>query len=231
MGKNNLAIGLRRSFGAGLLVIVPVLLTIWIIVQLFNLFSGVLDGPLTLLIGGTESLEAPMPLLSWAGVKVGHLVPLMSLVALVVTILLLGVVARNVLGARVLAFGERVLIRIPIIRRVYMAVSQISETFLGEKKGAFQRAVMFEYPREGMWSVGFVTSDSGGELPTGLEEDSYYHIFLPTTPNPTSGFMLVIPKEQCVDLGVPVEDALKLIISGGAVSLEKPPGAPASEEE
>lgn len=218
---------MRRSFGAGLLVIVPVLLTIWIIVQLFNLFSGVLDGPIGLLLGGEDSLEAPLLL----GLKVGHLVPLMSLIALVLTILLLGFLARNMIGARLIAFGERILDRIPIIRRVYRAVRQISETFLGEKRGAFQRAVMFQYPREGMWSVGFVTSDSGGDLPTGQKRGSYYHIFLPTTPNPTSGFMLVIPKEQCVDLGVPVEDALKLIISGGAVSLGNPPGAPASEEE
>jgi uncharacterized membrane protein len=206
--------GIRRSFGAGVIVLVPLLLTIWIIEQLFNLLSGVLYGPISLIFGGAEQLEDPLLL----GLRVEHLVPVLSILALLLIIFLLGLLARNVLGARALAFGDRVLTRIPIIRRVYTAVSQISEAFLSSKKGAFKRAVLFEYPRRGMWSVGFVTNDEASNALQNMPPDDYYFIFLPTTPNPTSGFMLIIPRKDCVDLAMPVEDALKLIISGGAVN-------------
>jgi uncharacterized membrane protein len=196
------------------IVLVPLLLTIWIIEQLFNLLSGVLYGPVSLIFGGAEHLDDPLLL----GLRVEHLVPVLSLLALLLIIFILGLIARNVLGARALAFGERILIRIPIIRRIYLAVSQISDAFLSNKKGAFKRAVLFEYPRRGMWSVGFVTNDEGSSALQHMPPDDYYFVFLPTTPNPTSGFMLVIPQKDCVDLAMPVEDALKLIISGGAVN-------------
>jgi len=216
--RNRLKTGIRRSFGAGVIFLVPLLLTVWIIEQLFNLLSGVLYGPVSLIFGGAEGLENSLPLLGWSGLRVEHLVPVLSILALLLIIFLLGLVARNVLGARALNFGERVLARIPIIRRVYLAVSQISEAFLSNKKGAFKRAVLFEYPRPGMWSVGFVTNDEASNALQNMPPDDYYFIFLPTTPNPTSGFMLIVPQKDCVDLAMPVEDALKLIISGGAVN-------------
>jgi len=211
-------VSLRRSFTAGLLVLVPLLLTIWIADRLFRVISGVLDGPVTLLLGGSAQLEIPFPLLGWAGVKTGHLVPVLSILALIMIILILGMVARNVIGARTLHYGEQVLAQIPIIRRIYLAVRQISEVFLSEKKTAFKRAVMFEYPRKGVWSVGFVTMDTPSEATCNLPDRSCYHIFLPTSPNPTSGYMLIIPKKECQELDMPVEDALKLVISGGSIS-------------
>ena len=220
---------IRRSFAAGVLVLVPLLLTIWIIEQLFNLLSSVFFGPVSLIFGGADHLADPLPLLGWSGLRVEHLVPVLSILALLLIIFVLGLIARNVLGARALAFGERLLTRIPIIRRIYLAVSQISEAFLSNKKGAFKRAVLFEYPRRGMWSVGFVTSEEAGGPLRNMPPDDYYFIFLPTTPNPTSGFMLVVPQSDCVDLAMPVEDALKLIISGGAVNPVAPPeGEPAT---
>jgi len=217
--------GIRRSFGAGVIVLVPLLLTVWIIEQLFNLLSSVFYGPISLIFGGADRLEDPLPLLGWSGVRVEHLVPVLSILALLLIIFILGLIARNVLGARALRFGERILIRIPIIRRIYLAVSQISDAFLSNKKGAFKRAVLFEYPRRGMWSVGFVTNEEASETLRNMPPDDYYFIFLPTTPNPTSGFMLVVPQKDCVELAMPVEDALKLIISGGAVNpTASPPG-------
>ena len=214
---------LRLSFAAGLLVLVPLLLTLWIVEQLFKILSGVFDGPVAWLWGGAEGLAEPLPLLGWAGIKVGHLVPIVSIIALLLIILLLGIFARNIVGARLLRFGEVLLHRIPIINRIYMAVRQISETFLSSQKGAFKKAVLFEYPRQGIWSVGFVTRESGADLNCDLDDEDVYHIFLPTTPNPTSGFMLIIPRADCHELRMPVEDALKLIISGGAVSPDKLP--------
>ncbi|MFC1559265.1 DUF502 domain-containing protein [Gemmatimonadota bacterium] len=217
--------GIRRSFAAGLIVLLPLLLTIWILEQLFNLVSGILFGPVSMLFGGADRLEDPLPLIGWSGLRVEHLVPIISILALLLIIFMLGLIARNVLGARALAFGNRILTRIPIIRRVYVAVSQISEAFLSSKKGAFKRAVLFQYPRPGMWSVGFVTNEHAGNILANLPADDYYFIFLPTTPNPTSGFMLVVPQKDCRDLEMPVEDALKLIISGGAVNPVAPPAS------
>jgi uncharacterized membrane protein len=146
------------------------------------------------------------------------MVPVLSILALILMILVLGMIARNVIGARALRYGEELLTQIPIIRRIYIAVQQISEVFLGEKKTAFKRAVMFEYPRKGIWSVGFVTLESPSEASCNLPNGPCYHIFLPTSPNPTSGYMLIIPKKDCIALDMPIEDALKLVISGGSVS-------------
>lgn len=229
MKNGKIATGVRRSFAAGVLVLVPLLLTIWIIEQLFNLLSSVLYGPVSLIFGGADRLDDPLPLLGWSGLRVEHLVPVLSILALLLIIFMLGLIARNVLGARALAFGERILTRIPIIRRIYVAVSQISKAFLSSKKGAFKRAVLFEYPRKGMWSVAFVTNEDPGNALKNMPPDDYYFIFLPTTPNPTSGFMLIVPRNDCVDLDMPVEDALKLIISGGAVNPGDPPAGKTTE--
>ncbi|MFC1499712.1 DUF502 domain-containing protein [Candidatus Zixiibacteriota bacterium] len=217
-GNGRIKTGVRRSFAAGLIVLVPLLLTLWIIEQLFNLVSGVLFGPVSLIFGGADRLNDPLPLVGWSGLRVEHLVPVLSILALLLIIFLLGVIARNVLGARALAFGDRILTRIPIIRRIYVAVSQISQAFLSSQKGAFKRAVLFQYPHPGMWSVGFVTNENARDTLVNMPPADYYFIFLPTTPNPTSGFMLVVPQADCIDLAMPVEDALKLIISGGAVN-------------
>ncbi|MFC1629284.1 DUF502 domain-containing protein, partial [Gemmatimonadota bacterium] len=222
-GNGRITTGVRRSFAAGLLVLLPLLLTIWILEQLFNLVSSVLFGPVSMIFGGAGRLEDPLPLIGWSGLRVEHLVPVLSILALLLIIFMLGLIARNVLGARALAFGNRIMTRIPIIRRVYVAVSQISEAFLSSQKGAFKRAVLFQYPRPGMWSVGFVTNENAGNILVNLPADDYYFIFLPTTPNPTSGFMLIVPQKDCIDLAMPVEDALKLIISGGAVNPVSPP--------
>jgi uncharacterized membrane protein len=209
---------LRKYFVGGLLVLIPLFLTLWIVTSLFRLFSGFLAAPIGWLLGDTGILEQPLPLLEWAGVQVGDLVPLLSLVALFLLIILTGVIARNYLGSRLFALGESIMARIPIIRRIYLAVQQISQALFSDRADVFRRAVMIEYPRKGIWSVGFVTSDSEGELEHGATVEPHYHIFLPTTPNPTSGFMLIVPKSDCIDLDMPVQEALKLVISGGAVT-------------
>ena len=202
-------------------------LTAWIVVWLFRLFSGILARPMAWLVG-QQTLGRPFPGLGWLGLEIGHLVPLVSILALMLLILAAGALARNFIGQRMLRTGERILTRIPVIRRIYVAVSQISEALLSDRKGVFRRAVMFEYPRRGTWSVGFVTSESRGEVDRVTPGVPHYHIFLPTTPNPTSGYLLIVPQEECIDLDMSVEDALKLIISGGAVT---PEDVAALEEE
>ncbi|MFO7768660.1 MAG: DUF502 domain-containing protein [bacterium] len=219
MARRTVMQRVRLHFGAGLLVLIPLFLTAWIVAWLFRLLSGILAGPMAMLVG-RQTLDRPFPGMGWIGLEIGHLVPLVSILALVVLILAAGAVARNFIGQRMLRTGERLLTRIPVIRRIYMAVSQISEALLSDRKGVFRRAVLFEYPRRGTWSVGFVTSPSRGEVDRVTPGVPHYHIFLPTTPNPTSGYLLIVPQEECVDLEMSVEDALKLIISGGAVTPE-----------
>jgi uncharacterized membrane protein len=150
-------------------------------------------------------------------------VPVASLVLLVVLIVVTGFVARNILGSRLLGLGESLVARIPIIRRIYTAVRQISHALLADQQQAFRRVVMFEYPRKGVWSIGFVTAETHQGMSPLDRSDPSYHIFLPTTPNPTSGYLLIVPKEECVDLDMPVQEALKLVISGGAVIPENHP--------
>ena len=214
---------LRKYFVGGLLVIIPVVITIWIVERLFGFFSGFLRGPVTLLLGGPDVLRQPLPLLEWAGARVEHLVPVASVFLLVFLIVATGFVTRNYLGSRLLSLGEAILGRIPIIRRIYTAVRQIIYALLSDRQQAFRRAVMFEYPRKGVWSIGFVTAERAdmiGEPEEGAPGDRHYHVFLPTTPNPTSGYFLIVPKKDCVELDMPVQEALKLVISGGAVMPE-----------
>ena len=181
---------LRRYFVGGLLVLIPILFTLWIVERLFTFLSGFLVGPVISLLGGHEALLSPLPLLGGLGLRVGHLVPATS----------------------VIMVGQ-----IPIIRRIYTAVRQISHALLSDRQQAFRRVVMFEYPRRGIWSVGFVTADSEVDREHGDMGEPHYHVFLPTTPNPTSGLFIAVPKEEIVYLDMTIEDGFKLIISGGAV--------------
>jgi uncharacterized membrane protein len=129
---------------------------------------------------------------------------------------LIGFLARNFLGRRVLRLGETILEKIPIVNRVYIALRQISQAFWGQNKTVFSHVVLLEYPRRGLYTLGFVTSPGRGEIKARTEE-RLVNVFLPTTPNPTSGWFVMVPEEHAVPLEMKVEDALKMIISGGAV--------------
>ena len=211
---------LRRYFVGGLLVLIPILFTLWIVERLFTFLSGFLVGPVISLLGGHEALLSPLPLLGGLGLRVGHLVPATSVIMLLFVIVATGFVGRNFIGSRLVGVGEQLVGQIPIIRRIYTAVRQISHALLSDRQQAFRRVVMFEYPRRGIWSVGFVTADSEVDREHGDMGEPHYHVFLPTTPNPTSGFLLIVPKDQCVELDMSVQEALKLVISGGAVMPE-----------
>ena len=150
---------------------------------------------------------------------------------------LIGILARNFLGRRVLRIGETLLTKIPIVSRVYIALKQISQAFWGQNKTVFTGVVLLEYPRKGLYTLGFVTSPGRGEVKARADEE-LLNIFLPTTPNPTSGWFVMVPEEHVVHLDMKVEDALKMVISGGAVVPEYPrsgnipkPGPDEEEEE
>ncbi|HMB71559.1 MAG TPA: DUF502 domain-containing protein [bacterium] len=197
---------LRRYFLAGILALLPVYVTAWILFKVFI----VVDGNVRPLIA------------KWAGYEI----PGLGFLTTILFVLLIGVFASNIIGRSILSRLEDLFAKVPLFSRIYISVKQIGEGVIG-KRNLFERAVLFEYPRPGCWAVGFVTSRHTGALEK-IHQRTFEHVFVPTTPNPTSGFLLFLPSEDLTDLGLSVEDALKLVISGGAVS--PPPQLPASPD-
>ncbi|MCR4437830.1 MAG: DUF502 domain-containing protein [bacterium] len=198
---------LRTHFLTGLVVIVPLVLSVFVLYKLFlaidGLFKGVIGAFLAQRLGLTIA---------------GRPIPGLGFVALVLLILLTGVVARNILGRKLIAAGEDFVARVPLLNRVYKTFQQIVQAFISDKREVFSKVVLVEYPRRGLYSVAFVTQDTRGPVQDALESD-VYSVFLPSTPNPTSGFLVFVPKEETIDVRLSVEEALKLVISGGTISL------------
>ena len=205
---------LRGWFFTGLLVTAPVMLTIYIT----WLFIDIIDAQVVSLIpSGLRdyiSLKAPI---------VGQL-PGVGLLVGAVTITLIGAVAAGFLGRWLIRIGENLLNRMPVVRSIYGASKQILETVLSAQSDAFREVVLVEYPRKGLWVIGFVTGVTKGEVQTRLSARTM-NVFIPTTPNPTSGFLLFCPEGDLVYLEMSVEEAVKLVVSGGIVT---PPAPTAS---
>ena len=147
-------------------------------------------------------------------------VPGFGLVAAVVVITLIGFLAANFVGRTIVGIGENVLDRTPFIRTVYKAIKQIFETVFADSEQTFQRVALIEYPRPGLWAIVFIATDTRGEVDTRLKRmgRETVSVFLPTTPNPTSGFLLFVPEEDLIELSMSIEDAAKLVISAGLVT-------------
>ena len=143
-------------------------------------------------------------------------IPGAGLIFVVIMLTLIGWFTAGLLGRWVVGVGESLLNRMPIVRNLYGAIKQILETVLKKQSDAFKQAVMIEYPRRGLWAVAFVTANTHGEMERKLNGE-YVNVFLPTTPNPTSGFLLLVPKNEIVPLDMSVEDAVKMVISAGIV--------------
>jgi len=192
---------LKTYFITGLLVLIPLVLTFFIIWKLFIAIDGLLQGFISNML---ERVGVP-------ATKYG-----LGFISVILLILLTGMIARNYFGRKVIKLGEDIFTRIPLINRIYMAIQQISNAFLSEKREVFKKAVLIEYPRKGIYSIGFFTQDTRGEVQDRLNQD-VVSVFLPTTPNPTSGFLLFVPKTDVTELDMSIEEALKLVISGGAI--------------
>ena len=200
---------IRKTFLAGLLFLVPITLTIYIFYHLFRILDGILNEAVTRFLVhqlGLEHLRTPIPGL--------------GILAFITLLLIAGIVARNFIGKKMMTVGDYIVTRIPLINRIYLTIREISEAILTEKREVFKKAVLIEYPRKGLYSVAFFTQDTKGPVQDLLSED-VVSVFLPTTPNPTSGYLLFVPKTDIVDLDMPVEDALKLVISGGSIHLKE----------
>jgi uncharacterized membrane protein len=140
----------------------------------------------------------------------------LAILIVIVLITLLGWFSQRLIGRALLNFFERIVDNVPLVRNVYNTVKQIRDTFVQQEKAVFQKSVLLEYPRKGVWVLGFLTGEGKGEIQHRTEAD-LLNVFIPTTPNPTSGFLLMVPRDQVHELDMTIADGMKLIISGGAV--------------
>jgi uncharacterized membrane protein len=198
---------LKNDLIAGILVIIPLATTIWLTVAIAN---WVIDF-LTQIPKQLSPFDGLNPVLvDILNLLVGLAVPL-------ATILLIGLMARNIAGRWLLDFGERIVQAIPLAGAVYRTLKQLLETLLKDSSGKFRRVVLVEYPRTGVWSLGFVTGTISSEFQAHFS-GPMLGVFIPTTPNPTTGWYAVVPEDSVIALAMPIEDAFKVIVSGGIVS-------------
>lgn len=193
---------MRKFFITGLLVLVPLAITIWVL----NLIIGTMDQSLMLL----PERWQPRALFGF------HVPGLGTLLTLLI-IFLVGLATHNFVGKQVVHWWELLLKRIPVVNSIYTSVKQVSDTLFSSSGNAFRKAMLVQYPREGSWTIGFLTGTPGGDVRNHLHGD-YISIYVPTTPNPTSGFFLMVPREDAIELDMNVDQALKYIVSMGVVS-------------
>jgi uncharacterized membrane protein len=186
----------RNWFFAGLVTLTPLVLTVYLLGVGFRWVDSLLGG--------------------FAARTLGRQIPGLGILASLALAVLTGLVASNLLGRRLIAWGEQALLQMPVFRGVYSALKQVVDAFAGQKRTAFQRVALIEYPRCGIWSIGFATGPGPAETrqKTGR---ALVNIFIATTPNPTSGFLIMVPQEDIIWLGMSVEEGMKLVISGGMI--------------
>ena len=205
---------IRRNFVAGILVILPVVVTVFILRWTFIKFIGPIMNKVVrpaMLLLVPDSIEKAL------GLEKIFLWNILGVILLILIILVLGLITRNILGRRLIRLGERILARIPIISKIYTTAQQIGQAFLGEKRTSFTRVILFQYPRPGLYTFGLVSGEARGEIQTKTGE-KVLNVFVPTTPNPTSGLFLLVPEKDTIPLEMTVPDALRLLISGGVVT-------------
>ncbi len=193
---------MKKYFITGLLIWVPLVITVWVL----HLLVSTMDQTLLLLPEGFRTEN-------WLGIYV----PGMGVIMTFIVVLATGLVAANFLGQSLLRFWEGLLGRIPVVKSIYSSVKQVSDTLFTSGGHAFRRALLVQYPREGSWTIAFLTGQPGGDVVNHLRGE-YWSVYVPTTPNPTSGFFLMVPKADVIELDMSVDAALKYIISMGVVA-------------
>jgi uncharacterized membrane protein len=194
---------LRKWLLAGLLVIVPVAITVavlrWII----------------------ETLDQTLLILpeAWQPDRlIGFHIPGFGVLLTLAILLIAGAVASNFFGRKLVSLGDRVVTRIPVVRSIYSSVKQVSDTLFSESGNAFRTAVLVQWPRPDVWTIGFVTGAPGGDVVNYLRGEEYLSVYVPTTPNPTGGYFVMLRKSDCIELKMSVDDALKYVVSMGVVA-------------
>ena len=188
----------KRYLLAGLLLWTPIAITIWVITWVF------------------DALDNVLPVALRSEVLFGVHVPGFGVLVVLLFILITGFLAANLIGQKLVQVWEGVMRRIPLVRSIYSSVKQVSDTILSPNGQAFRQAVLVQYPRHGSWTIGFLTGTPSAEVATHLPADCV-SIYVPTTPNPTSGFFLMVPRTEVVELSIGVDAALKYVVSMGTV--------------
>lgn len=198
---------IRNNFFTGIVIALPIGVTIW----LLTWFVGLVDDQVLSLVPPEFNPNI------WIKNALGVSIPGFGIIIGIVAVWMLGVLGSNFIGTSILKFGERMLARVPLVSNVYNALKQIVTTMALQKDRAFKDVCLIEYPRKGLWAIGFVTSDLKGAALDYLSEE-HVCVFVPTTPNPTSGFLLFVERKDIKILDMTPEEGAKMIISGGMVT-------------
>ena len=201
---------MKKYLIAGLLVWLPLAITIWVL----HSALGLIDGVFGWLVSASQAV---LPEAARGTLEALRQVPGLGVLVLLAGLLLTGAFAANIVGQWWLTQGHRLLTKIPIVKSIYNSVKQVSDTLFSSSGNAFREAVLVQYPRAGAWTIAFVTGKPGGEAATHLSAD-YVSLYVPTTPNPTSGFFLMVPRADVIALRMSVDEALKYVISMGVVA-------------
>lgn len=204
---------IRRIFIAGLLASIPLIVTVVLLSWIFSKLDRL--SPLV-----TKSLIA-------LGLKLppGFRIPGLGIVFSIVLVLVIGIFTTSFVGSRIVEWGERILDKIPLVRTIYGGVKQVVQAVASQQTATFRQVVMVEYPRKGLFSLGFITCSSVGEVQD-ADERHLINVFIPTTPNPTSGMLIIAPEEEITYLTMTVEEGIKLIMSGGILAPRSSPFTP-----
>lgn len=182
---------IKRRIFAGLIALMPIMATYWIIKLLFEFLD-----------------RLAQPLLALIGIQI----PGLGIILTILFIFIIGLFVTNVLGRTILKWSEIIVARVPIVSTIYNSIKQITGAFSGSAAKSFQRVILIEYPRRNLWTMAFVTNESKNK-----KGDIFYHLFVPTTPNPTSGVFIIVPKKDAIHPNISVESGLRTIVSGGII--------------
>ncbi len=201
----------RNMIVTGLLVAVPIVLSLWVAWYLYSRLTG-----WGLTLADSLGLMAEIPPF-WRT----QIIRILALIVVLAVLFFLGVLTKITLGRKVIEKAQALLLKLPLVNFIYSTCKQIGDTIMSSKSGSmFRQVVLFEYPRKGCWAIGFMTNENtpeNSEAARRLDKDDLISVFMPTTPNPTSGFLMLIPREECIMLDMSVSDAMRLIVSCGAI--------------
>jgi uncharacterized membrane protein len=217
----------RTRMTSGLLLILPLVITLWLLKLVFGLVNDNVTPWVMRILLVTRIPE------TWH-LNVTLLAPMIGLFLTLLIVYAFGLLAGNLAGRRLWALVEAGILRVPLVKRVYGSARQLLDSFSAGGSGGFSRVVLLEYPRQGVWTIGFVTNENAAALAPNVADGSPVAVFMPTTPNPTSGWLAIVPAKAAIPLDISVEEGIKLVVSGGFVlprrkdrSLAPPAAGPA----
>ncbi|SLN60371.1 DUF502 domain-containing protein [Roseisalinus antarcticus] len=214
-GRLRLFAGLRNSFLTGIVVIAPVGLTVWLIWTVV----GWVDGFVWPFV--PDSYQPNALINRFLGLEGAERIEInvrgIGVIVFFVFTIMVGWIAKGIIGRSFISWGEGLVGRLPVVRSIYNGAKQLAETVFAQSETSFEKACLIQYPREGIWAIGFISTETRGEVPIKAQTEDMLSVFVPTTPNPTSGFLLFFPRSDVVELDMTIEEAAKLVISAGLV--------------